>query len=86
MSEPLFQEVLQKLPDKRKPTLKQLVEEHLSDINSALSRGYTYRELTNILKDEGIEIACSTLKKYVQQLNRATKQPQLHGLPLPKLR
>lgn len=86
MSEPLCQEVLNKLPDKKKSTLKQLVTEHLAEINSALSRGYTYRELTNVLKDEGINIACSTLKKYVQQLNRAEKKSHLHALPIPTLR
>ena len=80
-------EALQRLPSKRKPTLKDQIRDHLDDINDARSRGYNYRELVNLMRDHGIEIACSTLKKYVQQLNKAARQQtQPNVFTLPKAR
>jgi len=78
------QEVLRALPSKLKPTLKSKIRELLEEINSLRSRGYNYLEITTLLGEQGIEIKCSTLKKYVQQYNRASAQPG--ALPLPRAR
>lgn len=79
-------EVLRSLPSKLKPTLKSRITEILDEINDLRTRGYKYLEITQILGEQGIAIKCSTLKKYVQQLNRAARTTKPGVLPLPKAR
>ncbi|MEM9484856.1 MAG: hypothetical protein AAGA83_14345 [Cyanobacteria bacterium P01_F01_bin.116] len=82
----LWQEALDSLPPPvQKVTLKEKVKEHLDDINERLKQKQTYAEIHCGLKRKGINIAISTLRKYVQQFNRAAKQTSsTQKLPLPR--
>ncbi|NEP20013.1 MAG: hypothetical protein F6J97_24515 [Leptolyngbya sp. SIO4C1] len=79
-------EALQELPSKLKTTLKTQIAEHITYINEARSKGYNYREIRKVLCGQGITIETSTLKKYVQQLNRTAITQYPNVLPLPKPR
>jgi len=58
---------LNELPDKPKDqlSLKEAIAELLEPIQAAFSKGYTYPEIADILRDHGIQISAFTLKSYV---------------------
>lgn len=82
----LWQEALDSMPKPvQKVTLKEKVKEHLDDINERLRQKQTYAEIHCGLRKKGINIAMSTLRKYVQQFNRAAKEKSASKrLPLPR--
>jgi hypothetical protein len=60
---------LKGLPKKEKQTftLREAVQQMSGEISKLLDRGYTYKEVSTILKEQGIEIAPATLKQYVSE-------------------
>lgn len=60
---------LKGLPKKEKQsfTLREAVQRLSGEIGKLLGRGYTYKEVSTILKEQGIEIAPATLKQYVSE-------------------
>lgn len=57
------------LPKKEKQsfTLREAVQQLSGEISKLLGRGYTYKEVSGVLKEQGVEIAPATLKQYVSE-------------------
>ncbi len=57
------------LPKKEKQsfTLREAVHQMGGEISKLLGRGYTYKEISVVLKEQGIEIAPATLKQYFSE-------------------
>lgn len=60
---------LKELPKKSKggQTLREVIYLFRADINRALAKGYSFAEVADILKEQNISIAPSTLKQYVSE-------------------
>ncbi|NJO78550.1 MAG: hypothetical protein HC827_08485 [Cyanobacteria bacterium RM1_2_2] len=63
---------LQDLPDKPKEnvSLREAVDLLQDDIIAALNKGYSYEEMTEVLSQQGISIAPSSLKHYLARSKR----------------
>lgn len=61
---------LQSLPEKavEAPTLHQAVSENVSVIMTAIERGYTRKDIANLLTENGIAISESTLAHYLRDI------------------
>jgi hypothetical protein len=59
-------QVIQQLPGKG-CSLRSLIADLQSDIQEAMSRGYSYKEMAEILNAQGIKIAPRTLRLYLKQ-------------------
>lgn len=78
--------LLAKAPERPKSTKKEFVRRLLPQIQELQQRGYTYREIAELLQAEGVALPESTLKTYVQQLTRAAwaaATPPMRLLPHP---
>jgi hypothetical protein len=66
---------LQDLPDKPKEnvSLREAVDLLQDDIIAALNKGYSYEEMTEVLSEQGISIAPSSLKHYLARSKRQTQ-------------
>jgi hypothetical protein len=66
---------LQDLPDKPKEnvSLREAVDLLQDDIIAALNKGYSYEEMTEVLSQQGISIAPSSLKHYLARSKRQTQ-------------
>jgi hypothetical protein len=58
-------QVIQQLPGKG-CSLRGLIADIRDDIQQAMDRGYSYREMALILNDQGIQIAPRTLRLYLK--------------------
>lgn len=67
---------LKKLPPKPKDVfgLRDAINEMYSDIQSVISKGYSYDEVAALLSKGGIEIKGVTLKQYLADYRRRTKK------------
>ncbi len=75
--------MLQELPAKPKDelSLKEAIAKMYEYITSALNRGYSHAEISEVLKGQGLQISSSTLKSYLAQVKpsdtpRRAKQPR----------
>jgi hypothetical protein len=57
-------QVIQQLPVKG-CSLRDLIADMRTDIQQAIDRGYSYREMAAILQDQGVKIAPRTLRTYL---------------------
>jgi hypothetical protein len=59
--------LLGELPEKPEATvsLRQAIEALQGDLRNALDKGYSYEELTDVLRTHSIDISASTLKRYL---------------------
>ncbi|MBM0743060.1 hypothetical protein JOY44_15840 [Phormidium sp. CLA17] len=70
---------LQSLPEKPKEdlSLREAIDQLREPLRAALSRGYTYFELAEMLTEKGIKISAFTLKNYVPSgKRRANKEKE----------
>jgi hypothetical protein len=70
---------LESLPEKPKEelSLKEAIDQLREPLRAALSRGYTYAELAEMLTEKGIKISAFTLKNYVPSgKRRANKEKE----------
>ncbi len=70
---------LESLPEKPKEdlSLKEAIDQLREPLRAALSRGYTYPELAEMLTEKGIKISAFTLKNYVPSgKRRANKEKE----------
>jgi hypothetical protein len=67
---------LDSLPDKPREdfSLRAAVDRLREPIRAALSKGYTYEEVAELLADQGIKISPSTLKNYVPSGTRQSSK------------
>jgi len=76
---------LRQLPEKprtpRAVPLSQAIREIKAEVQAALKRGYTFDEIAQSLKEDGIDIGTPTLKSYVY---RGTKRRTNGTKPKPK--
>lgn len=65
-------ERMKNLPKKEKQsfTLREAVQQLSGEISRLLGRGYTYKEVSAVLKEQGVEIAPATLKQYVSEVKQ----------------
>ncbi|MEX0269322.1 hypothetical protein AB3R30_09270 [Leptolyngbyaceae cyanobacterium UHCC 1019] len=70
---------LESLPEKPKEdlSLREAIDQLREPLRAALSRGYTYAELAEMLTEKGIKISAFTLKNYVPSgKRRANKEKE----------
>lgn len=70
---------LESLPEKPKEdlSLKEAIDQLREPLRGALSRGYTYAELAEMLTEKGVKISAFTLKNYVPSgKRRANKEKE----------
>lgn len=70
---------LESLPEKPKEdlSLREAIDQLREPLKAALSRGYTYAELAEMLTEKGIKISAFTLKNYVPSgKRRANKEKE----------
>ncbi len=71
---------LESLPEKPKEdlSLREAIDQLREPLRAALSRGYTYLELAEMLTEKGIKISAFTLKNYVPSgKRRANKEKEV---------
>lgn len=71
---------LESLPEKPKEdlSLREAIDQLREPLKAALSRGYTYLELAEMLTEKGIKISAFTLKNYVPSgKRRANKEKEV---------
>ncbi len=75
--------MLQELPPKPKDelSLKEAIAKMYEKITAALNRGYSHAEISEFLKEQGLQISSSTLKSYLAQVKpsdapKRAKQPR----------
>ncbi|MBF2003563.1 MAG: hypothetical protein IGS50_07485 [Synechococcales cyanobacterium C42_A2020_086] len=68
-------QALQSLPDKPKEnlSLREAVELMQDSITAALDKGYTYEDVADMLGDQGMKIAPSSLRYYLARSKRQTQ-------------
>lgn len=68
-------QALQSLPDKPKEnlSLREAVELMQDSITAALEKGYTYEDVADMLGDQGMKIAPSSLRYYLARSKRQTQ-------------
>lgn len=64
--------ILQKLP-RKSYSLREVIDYLNDELNQSLAKGYSYKELSKLLRDQGIAIAEATLKQYTTEANKAKK-------------
>ena len=73
------------LPEKPKAprtySLSQAIGQIQNEVRAALKRGYTFDEIAQTLKEDGIDVGTPTLKSYV---SRGNKKRSLAKTPPPK--
>ncbi|MDX2216656.1 MAG: hypothetical protein SFY66_25555 [Oculatellaceae cyanobacterium bins.114] len=79
-------QTLQSLPEKPKQgwSLREAIDQMNDVISIAISKGYSYEELVELLRDQGIEISVSSLKNYLtrsKRENSAASTPKASGKP-----
>ncbi|MBD2461315.1 hypothetical protein H6G89_09675 [Oscillatoria sp. FACHB-1407] len=65
-------QTLQSLPEKPKQgwSLREAIDQMNDVISAAISKGYSYEELVELLRGQGIEISVSSLKNYLTRSKR----------------
>lgn len=65
-------QTLQGLPEKPKQgwSLREAIDQMNDVLSAAISKGYSYEELVDLLRDQGIEISVSSLKNYLTRSKR----------------
>lgn len=71
-----FFQKLEKLPPVNKPrSARDYIESNREQIIHALSKGYTYSDLAELLKECGFPISASTLRRYVGRVKGKKGEP-----------
>jgi hypothetical protein len=68
-------QTLQGLPEKPKQgwSLREAIDQMNDVLSAAISKGYSYEELVDLLRDQGIEISVSSLKNYLTRSKRESQ-------------
>ncbi|HEY9779290.1 MAG TPA: hypothetical protein V6D09_04010, partial [Leptolyngbyaceae cyanobacterium] len=71
-----FFQKIEELPPVPKPrSAKDYLESNRDKIIHALSKGYSYEDLANLLKDCGFSISASTLRRYIGRVKGRKGDP-----------
>jgi hypothetical protein len=57
-------------------TLRETIAEMETDLKNAIKKGYTYKELSELLAEQKIMISAGTLKQYMSELNKSFSSRQ----------
>ena len=70
-----LQNTLNELPEKTRDTMsaRESVQYLSNEIQSALMRGYTLQEITEIMRDNGIELSAGTVRSYLTRRKRPAR-------------
>jgi hypothetical protein len=73
-------EILNQLPQKGR-SLRDVIAYVVEGLNRALTQGYSYKELSEVLAEQRISIAESTLKQYVTEINKVKRSKSARRKP-----
>jgi hypothetical protein len=75
---------LNQLPRKER-SLRERITYLSPAILEALAKGYSYSDMTTLLKSQGVDISTSTLKQYLYRFRKDSGQAESMPLPEPSL-
>jgi len=57
-------------------TLRETIAEMETELKNAINKGYSYKELSDVLAKQKIMISAGTLKQYISELNKSSSSRQ----------